>query len=60
VIQQLQREAEHYSVFVPEDYSSYVAEMARETTWGDHITLQAAADAYGLGPHFITMLIRHS
>ena len=46
-------------MFVPEDYASYVAEMARETTWGDHITLQAAADAYGLGPHIITMLIRH-
>ena len=32
-----------------EDYNAYVAEMSRETTWGDHITLQAAADSYGVG-----------
>ena len=49
VVQQLQRERDHYSVFVPENYDAYVAEMARETSWGDHITLQAAADAYGVG-----------
>ena len=46
---QLRRERARYSVFVPEDYGAYVDEMARETTWGDHITLQAAADAYGVG-----------
>ena len=29
-------------------YDAYVLEMSRATTWGDHITLQAAADAYGV------------
>ena len=47
-VAQLRRERARYSVFVPEDYGAYVDEMARETTWGDHITLQAAADAYGV------------
>lgn len=49
VVSQLRRERETYEVFVPENYDSYVGEMSRETTWGDHITLQAAADAYGVG-----------
>lgn len=48
VVQQLRREPDHYSPYVGEDYDKYVEDMARETTWGDHITLQAAADAYGV------------
>jgi hypothetical protein len=48
VVAQLRRDREAYSVFVPEDFDSYVREMSRATTWGDHITLQAAADAYGV------------
>ena len=26
----------------------YVEKMAKEGTWGDHLTLQAAADAFGV------------
>jgi len=26
-----------------------VSEMSRDAAWGDHITLQAASDAYGVG-----------
>ena len=26
-----------------------MSEMSRDSAWGDHITLQAAADAYGVG-----------
>ena len=48
VVAQLRRDREAYSVFVPEDFDAYVREMSRATTWGDHITLQAAADAYGV------------
>mmetsp|Transcript_4952 Transcript_4952/g.20399 ORF Transcript_4952/g.20399 Transcript_4952/m.20399 type:complete len:463 (+) Transcript_4952:34-1422(+) len=49
VMNQLRAESEHYAVFVPEDWGAYVSEMARDSAWGDHITLQAAADAYGVG-----------
>lgn len=48
VISQLRRESENYSVFVPDDFNAYVREMSQQTTWGDHITLQAASDAYGV------------
>ena len=34
---------------MPEDWGSYVSEMSRDAAWGDHITLQAASDAYGVG-----------
>ena len=36
-------------MFVPEDWGSYVSEMSKDAAWGDHITLQAASDAYGVG-----------
>ena len=49
VMNQLRAESEHYAVFVPEDWGAYVSEMSRDSAWGDHITLQAAADAYGVG-----------
>ena len=39
----------YLQVFVPEDWGSYVSEMSRDAAWGDHITLQAASDAYGVG-----------
>jgi hypothetical protein len=48
VINQLRRAAEDYAPYVPEDYDQYVQTMSLDTTWGDHITLQAAADAYGI------------
>ena len=47
VIAQLVRSAEDYEVFVPDDYPDYVRKMARDGEWGDHLTLQAAADVYG-------------
>ena len=36
------------------DYTTYVAQVATEGTWGDHVTLQAAADAYGLNVSLLT------
>eukprot|EP00667_Euglena_gracilis_P019074 EG_transcript_20378 len=40
---------EQYAPFViSEDYDAYVARMAKEGEWGDHVTLQAAADVFGV------------
>ena len=49
VVQQLQERAEHYCEYVTEPFNSfeeYVSLMAKNQTWGDHVTLQAAADLY--------------
>jgi hypothetical protein len=43
--------------FVPDDYRTYVDKMARDGTWGDHLTLQAAADAYGVRIMVITRCV---
>ncbi len=32
----------------------YLADMAQPTTWGDHVTLKAAADLYGLRIMLVT------
>merc|ERR1719387_1668242 len=46
-ISQLRSKRELYDPYVPEDYEDYVAKMAKDGEWGDHVTLQAAADVYG-------------
>lgn len=33
---------------MPEDYQIYLKDMERSGTWGDHVTLKAAADVYGV------------
>ena len=38
----------HYQNFTELDWTSYVMEMAQDGTFGDHITLQAAADIYNV------------
>lgn len=47
VIAQLRGDTDAYAVFVTEPYDEYLHRMAQNGTWGDHLTLQAAADAYG-------------
>lgn len=42
---------------MPDDYRAYVDKMARDGTWGDHLTLQAAADAYGVRIMVITRYV---
>jgi hypothetical protein len=42
VCRQLAARAERYAGFVPGDYRSYCASMARSSTWGDHVTLQVS------------------
>lgn len=46
VVKQLRSTPEVYKGFVDDDFGSYCHQMGKNGTWGDHITLQAAADAY--------------
>lgn len=48
VCYQMYRHPELYREHIPSDYAAYCRSMQNLTTWGDHVTLQAAADAYGL------------
>ncbi|GLC45796.1 hypothetical protein PLESTB_001155200 [Pleodorina starrii] len=48
VVAVLRQRASSYSCYVPEEYGKYCSSMAKSGTWGDHVTLQAAADHYGL------------
>lgn len=68
VTKQLQSEPELYQDFVHEPYADYVSRLARDSQWGDHVTLQAASDALGLqinvftdvpGAECIEILPRH-
>lgn len=45
--EQLRRFRDRYAGFVPGDYEEYCDLMSKPMTWGDNITLQAAADFYG-------------
>eukprot|EP00775_Hariotina_reticulata_P000180 gene180-369_t len=46
VVAQLVQHADHYQNYVTTDYEQYVSSMSQAGTWGDHVTLQAAADAF--------------
>ena len=46
-INQLRSHSDLYEPYVPEEYEKYVGTMAKDGEWGDHVTLQAAADVYG-------------
>ncbi|CAK9023377.1 unnamed protein product [Durusdinium trenchii] len=54
VLLQLRGEKERYRPFVPGRFEDYVRSMETDGTWGDHVTLQAAADALGLRIHVIS------
>eukprot|EP00931_Biecheleriopsis_adriatica_P121099 TRINITY_DN96179_c0_g1_i1.p1 TRINITY_DN96179_c0_g1~~TRINITY_DN96179_c0_g1_i1.p1 ORF type:complete len:207 (+),score=37.33 TRINITY_DN96179_c0_g1_i1:46-621(+) len=54
VVNQLRAAAEHYRGFVPGRFEDYLVDMSRDGTWGDHVTLQAAADVLGLKIHVLT------
>ncbi|CAI5984834.1 unnamed protein product [Closterium sp. NIES-64] len=54
VVQQMRAHSECYSPYVPDSFSRYLRHMARNGEWGDHITLQAAADKYGAKINLIT------
>jgi len=49
VVIQLRKRHEWYSEWVIGTYEAYVCQMMQLGAWGDHVTLQAAADHYGTG-----------
>ncbi|XP_010558165.1 PREDICTED: OTU domain-containing protein DDB_G0284757 isoform X2 [Tarenaya hassleriana] len=46
IVNQLESCRKSYEGYVPMDYSEYLKKMSRSGEWGDHVTLQAAADTY--------------
>lgn len=47
-IAQLQSYPNLYREYIPEDYREYCQRMQQFGTWGDHVTLQAVADTFGV------------
>jgi len=54
VVAQLKTTPDVYSNYVPMKYTDYVKNMGKNGEWGDHVTLQAAADYYGVKVSLIT------
>ncbi|XP_019198698.1 PREDICTED: OTU domain-containing protein DDB_G0284757 isoform X2 [Ipomoea nil] len=54
VVMQLKSHPELYKSYVPMAYDEYLRKMSKTGEWGDHVTLQAAADAYGFKIFIIT------
>ncbi|KAK9158481.1 hypothetical protein Scep_005055 [Stephania cephalantha] len=48
VVNQLRSSPEIYEGYVPMGYGDYLKKMSKSGEWGDHVTLQAAADSYGV------------
>ncbi len=48
IVEHLRSNSSRYSAFVPDSYDTYIENMGRDETWGDHLTLQAASNVYGL------------
>ncbi|KAG5556900.1 hypothetical protein RHGRI_007218 [Rhododendron griersonianum] len=46
VVNQLKSHRDMYEGYVPMDYGDYLKKMSKSGEWGDHVTLQAAADSY--------------
>ncbi|GLU02521.1 hypothetical protein SLE2022_197700 [Rubroshorea leprosula] len=54
VVNKLKSCPEIYEGCVPMAYSDYLEKMSRSGEWGDHVTLQAASDSYGVKIFVIT------
>ncbi|GJM87370.1 hypothetical protein PR202_ga03317 [Eleusine coracana subsp. coracana] len=48
IINQLKSNRDAYDGYVPMAYDEYLDKVSRNGEWGDHVTLQAAADKYGV------------
>ncbi|XP_057422941.1 OVARIAN TUMOR DOMAIN-containing deubiquitinating enzyme 12 [Lotus japonicus] len=48
VVNQLKSHPDIYDGYVPMEYGEYLEKMTKSGEWGDHVTLQAAADSYGV------------
>lgn len=46
VVKQLKHYRKNYEGYVPMNYKTYLRDMKRSGEWGDHLTLQAAADRF--------------
>ncbi|KAL8052090.1 hypothetical protein ABFS82_06G187700 [Erythranthe guttata] len=54
IVDQLTSQPELYDNYVPMAYGDYLKQMSKSGEWGDHVTLQAAADCYGIKIFVIT------
>uniref|UniRef100_A0A5B7AXF3 ubiquitinyl hydrolase 1 n=1 Tax=Davidia involucrata TaxID=16924 RepID=A0A5B7AXF3_DAVIN len=54
VVDQLKSHPELYEGYVPMAYDDYLKNISKTGEWGDHVTLQAAADSYGVKIFVIT------
>ncbi|XP_010543550.1 PREDICTED: uncharacterized protein LOC104816422 isoform X2 [Tarenaya hassleriana] len=54
VVDQLAYNREIYEGYVPMAYNDYLKKMRRNGEWGDHVTLQASADLFGVRIFVIT------
>ncbi|KAL9675019.1 hypothetical protein QQ045_003218 [Rhodiola kirilowii] len=54
VVDQLRSHREIYEGYVPMEYGDYLEKMSKSGEWGDHVTLQAAADSYGVKLFVVT------
>lgn len=54
IIRQLKFHPEIYDGYVPMAYNDYLKKMSKNGEWGDHVTLQAAADWYGVKMFVLT------
>ncbi|XP_072985604.1 OVARIAN TUMOR DOMAIN-containing deubiquitinating enzyme 12-like isoform X1 [Typha latifolia] len=54
VVNQLKSRREIYEGYVPMAYDGYLKKMSKSGEWGDHVTLQAAADSYGVKIFILT------
>lgn len=54
IVGQLRILRELYEGYVPMDYDEYLCKMSNNGEWGDHVTLQAAADLYAAKIFVIT------
>ncbi|CAN0825666.1 OVARIAN TUMOR DOMAIN-containing deubiquitinating enzyme 9 [Linum grandiflorum] len=48
VVDQLRSHSDIYEGYVPMPYGDYLNNISKSGEWGDHVTLQAAADSYGV------------
>ncbi|CAN0926928.1 OVARIAN TUMOR DOMAIN-containing deubiquitinating enzyme 10 [Linum grandiflorum] len=48
IVKQLKSNPDMYEGYVPMKYREYLSNMSRSGEWGDHVTLQAAADSYAV------------
>uniref|UniRef100_A0A2P2KSL6 OTU domain-containing protein 5 n=1 Tax=Rhizophora mucronata TaxID=61149 RepID=A0A2P2KSL6_RHIMU len=56
IVHQLKSHPEIYEGYVPMEYGDYLKKMSRSGEWGDHVTLQAAADSVSIICNFCLSL----